>query len=216
MLLTLQQLTSFLPASALVVALPGPDILYVVSVSAARGAWRGIAAACGFALGVGVHVALVGAGVGALASSEPAYLSGLRVCGGLYLTWSGASAAYRRSKGTNTEAGRPDLASLATVARAALANVLNPKVLVFFVAYLPSFVDAKRGDFLLQVVQLGALFQILTVAIFSAAALMSAVVIKRYAGSRARRYIELASGLLLVLLGILLIAGAHTTQSPGP
>jgi len=143
-----------LAAGALVLA-PGPDTVLVLSAGAAGGQRAGALAALGVSTGVLVHTGLVAVGVAALLAASPAAFAALKLCGGAYLCWLGArTLAGGGSLGGESEVSRPYVTGVTT-------NVLNPKVAVFFLAFLPQFVD---GGAAANVPVLGATYAVLTAA----------------------------------------------------
>jgi threonine/homoserine/homoserine lactone efflux protein len=135
---------------------PGPDMLYVAARSAGEGRSAGIVSALGITVGTLFHVAALALGLSALLSTVPAAYVVLRMGGAAYLIYLGVRALAR------TNAIRPvdmQSASLSAVFRqGVVTNVLNPKVVIFFLAFLPQFVDPVRGNPVGQIIVLGLLF----------------------------------------------------------
>ena len=134
-------LAGYLLACLLLVVTPGPDMAFVLGQTLAGGARRGWAATAGVYTGVGVHIGLAAAGVAALVAANPALFTALRVAGAAYLVWLGVQAirAAIRGGGADHEAGAaPSLA--AAFRQGFVTNLLNPKVGVFYVTFLPQFV----------------------------------------------------------------------------
>ncbi|HTY98200.1 MAG TPA: LysE family translocator [Rhodocyclaceae bacterium] len=167
-LLSSSQLAAFLPVAMLITLAPGPDNLMVLALGMARGRRAGVAFGLGCALGCLSHTALAALGVSALiAASVPAFTA-LRLAGGLYLLWLGLQAlksarplASMTTTSTAESAGR-------LFAKGLIANAINPKVILFFLAFLPQFVAAGRGQVGWQMAQLGLLFTLETIVIFGA------------------------------------------------
>ena len=195
------QIAGFLLAAALITLAPGPDNLSVLSLGLSRGRHAGI----GFGLGCFTHTVWATLGVTALiAASETAFLA-LKMAGAAYLVWLGIQAL--RSAGANFSAeasGGIDPAPWrAYLLRGFIANAINPKVALFFLAFLPQFVDPAYGNVAVQTALLGALFAAQTVLSFGA--------LGWYAGSiggwlRGRpavgRWLDRATGVLFIGLGI--------------
>jgi threonine/homoserine/homoserine lactone efflux protein len=181
-LLTLPQFTAFLAAATLVTLAPGPDNLMVLSLGMARGRLAGIAFGLGCALGCLNHTLLAALGVGALIVASPVAFNALRIAGGLYLAWIGFQAMrHARPLAAVPAATQPGPMEAAdTPAQGAsdgdtpralffkglVANAINPKVILFFLAFLPQFVDGSRGNAAWQIVALGVVFTMATVIIF--------------------------------------------------
>lgn len=162
----------FIVASALLTIAPGPDIIYVLTRGIAQGAKAGMAAALGFATGCIFHTVLAAVGIAALIRSSPIAFDVVRYAGAAYLVYIGIQALRHRSS-FSVEASR-DVKALATIYRqSVVGNILNPKVTLFFLAFLPQFVDAASGAIGWQMALLGAIFMVQTVVIFGAVAIFS-------------------------------------------
>lgn len=192
----------FLVASALLTVAPGPDIVYVLARGASQGVKAGLAAAMGFATGCIFHTALAALGVAALIRSTPVAFDAVRYAGAAYLAWIGIQALRHRSAFAVAASG--DRRALATIYRqSVIGNVLNPKVTLFFLAFLPQFVDRDAGNAGVQMAFLGAVFMVQTAIIFGAVALFSG-----WIGSLIRRKpalgerMNILAGLTFIGLGI--------------
>ena len=162
----------FLAASALLTIAPGPDIVYVLTRAIAQGPRAGMAAALGFATGCIFHTALAALGIAALIRSSPVAFDLVRYAGAAYLVWIGIQALRHRSSFSID--GASDTRALGVIFRqSVIGNMLNPKVTLFFLAFLPQFVNAPAGHVGAQMALLGALFMVQTVVIFGAVALFS-------------------------------------------
>lgn len=159
-MLDLAQLLPFLAAALALNLTPGVDMTYVIARSATQGRMAGIAASFGIAAGSFVHSVLAALGVSALLQhSETAFLTVKYAGAGylLYLAWKAIRA------GEVTIAADRTLARVnlwRVFAEGALTNLLNPKVALFILAFLPQFVDPERGNPAVQILSLGALFNI--------------------------------------------------------
>jgi threonine/homoserine/homoserine lactone efflux protein len=170
----LHSLALFLAAGLALNLTPGPDMLYVAARGASEGRSAGIVSALGIGAGTLVHIALVAFGLAAVLSTVPMAYAAIRMAGAAYLVYLGVRALLG-TRTTTTTALEP--ASLSAIFRqGVITNVLNPKVALFFLAFLPQFVDPARGNPALQVVLLGLLFDTtgtivnLLVALFSSGA----------------------------------------------
>ena len=162
----------FIAASTLLALAPGPDIVYVLTRGIAQGPRAGIAAALGFATGCVFHTALAVLGVAALIRSSELAFDLVRYAGAAYLVWIGIQALRHRS-GFAVEAALDQRALLTIYKQSVIGNMLNPKVTLFFLAFLPQFVDAQAGHLEWQMLLLGVVFMGVTVAVFGAVALFS-------------------------------------------
>jgi threonine/homoserine/homoserine lactone efflux protein len=162
----------FLVASALLTIAPGPDIVYVLTRGISQGPKAGIAAALGFATGCIFHTVLAAVGIAALIRSSEVAFDAVRYAGAAYLVWIGIQALRHRASFSIEAAG--DRRALATIFRqSVIGNMLNPKVTLFFLAFLPQFVDATAGHVGWQMALLGVIFMVQTVVIFGAVAMFS-------------------------------------------
>ena len=152
---------------------PGPDNLQVLTRGISQGRRVAVVAAAGFASGVAVHTSLAVAGIALLIRSSPLLFGGLKLAGAVYLVWLG----YKTLRQTDLllPAQASGAADLARVYRQSLlANVLNPKVTLFFLSFLPQFVDPARGRVEPQMLLLGVSFMLQAFVIFSAIGLAAA------------------------------------------
>ncbi|MGB9991962.1 LysE family translocator [Massilia sp. SM-13] len=158
MLISPEQCIGFLAVAVAVTASPGPDNLMVLSVGMSRGRKQGMAFGLGCALGCLSHTLLAALGVGALIAASPLAFTLLKAAGGLYLIWLGIGALRSRGGAKVGAASGPDESLLRLFGKGLLANAINPKVILFFLSFLPQFVVAARGDVAWQTAQLGLLF----------------------------------------------------------
>ena len=156
-MLTLDQLLAFLLAASLITISPGPDNLMVLSLGMSRGRKQGMAFGLGCALGCLSHTLLAVVGVSSLLVASPVAFAALRMGGGAYLFWLGVQALRSRG-GASVPTDAPDQSAMQLLWRGVLANAINPKVMLFFLAFLPQFVQAARGDVPWQLAQLGVAF----------------------------------------------------------
>jgi threonine/homoserine/homoserine lactone efflux protein len=162
----------FLVASALLTIAPGPDIVYVLTRGISQGPRAGVAAALGFATGCIFHTVLAAVGIAALIRSSELAFDLVRYAGAAYLVWIGIQALRHRS--SFSMEGASDAKALATIYRqSVIGNILNPKVTLFFLAFLPQFVNTQTGNVGWQMALLGVIFMVQTVVIFGAVALFS-------------------------------------------
>jgi threonine/homoserine/homoserine lactone efflux protein len=160
-------LLAFLAASALITIAPGPDNLMVLSVGISRGRAAGIGFGLGCALGCFVHTLWATLGIGAVVMASEQTFFTLKMAGAAYLVYIGIMAWSHAGKLGVIKLDDAAAEPLAVhVRRGFIANVINPKVALFFIAFLPQFVDPARGAVWLQMLLLGAVFAALTVVIF--------------------------------------------------
>ncbi|MCW3062796.1 MAG: lysine transporter LysE [Capsulimonas sp.] len=198
---TIVQFVSFLAASLICVVAPGPDNLGVLSLGLSRGRKAGIGFAAGCALGCLTHTTWASLGLTALVAASPAAFNAMKFAGAAYLCYLGVKAL--RSKGASLdskEAPAGDARQFLT--RGFVSNALNPKVALFFLAFLPQFVN-PRGPVGLQMLLLGVCFGVMTLAVFSLVGYFSGAI-----GAWLRRrpffsqWLDRATGCLFIGLGV--------------
>ncbi|HAK92932.1 LysE family translocator [Massilia timonae] len=167
-MLSPEQLFGFLAAAVLITLSPGPDNLMVLSTGIAKGRLRGIAFGLGCAFGCISHTVLAVIGISALIAASPAAFTALKVAGGLYLIWMGWGAVKSRGGARVTTACASDEPAGRLFVKGLVAAAINPKVVLFFLSFLPQFVIAARGDANLQIGLLGIVFTLQAALIFGA------------------------------------------------
>jgi threonine/homoserine/homoserine lactone efflux protein len=146
----------FAAASVALLLIPGPAVLYIVTQSAEQGRSAGLASVAGIHIGTLVHILAAAIGLSALILASAVAFSIVKFAGAAYLVYLGMRKLLERDSASE---GEPPRAPLRQVfARGALVNVLNPKTALFFLAFLPQFVDTDRGAVWSQVVVLGLVF----------------------------------------------------------
>ncbi len=208
-LLGLDQSLGFLLAAMLVTVSPGPDNLMVLSLGMSKGRRHGMAFGLGCAAGCLSHTLLAALGVSALIAASPLAFTGLKILGGVYLVWLGVQAirfASRLQAPTADQASQEDRA-LPCFFKGMIANAINPKVIVFFLAFLPQFIDAKLGAPGWQMAQLGLIFSLQSGLIFGAIGFFAGHVGKKISRSPGiGLWLDRAAGGVFILLGAKLIA----------
>ena len=199
----------FLTASILLTLAPGPDILYLLTKSLSDGARAGIVLSCGLVSGIVFHTTLVMLGVATLIKSSATALMLLKIFGAaylLFLAW-GAFKSARADKKISLAPSSAKVPSAALYKRGVLMNVLNPKVLLFFLAFLPQFVNLSSDTASLTILFLGVTFAAQAVIIFSAVAIFAGHVrtflLRKKNIGRLMNFIE-AAVLTLIALGLIL------------
>lgn len=157
--------------------MPGPDVLFVLLESIARGTRRGVIASCGFSSGVVVHTMFCAVGVSVLIASSELAFSILKYFGAgylLFLAYKSFTSKVEVPSLKNDDEKAKNSSNLKLFFTTFTMNVLNPKVLIFFVGFLPQFVekDAKFAP-ILQIFVLGAIFMISALLAFSFVAFLS-------------------------------------------
>ena len=206
-LLTLPQATGFLLAAMLVTLAPGPDNLMVLGLGMAGGRRQGVAFGLGCALGCLNHTLLAALGVSALIAASAVAFTVLKIAGGLYLLWLGVQSIRNARESQPSRNAVPDEGAARLFAKGLVANAINPKVILFFLAFLPQFVHATRGGAGWQIGQLGLLFTLQTVVIFGAIGWFAGAVGERLARRPAiGAWLDRVAGGIFVLLGLRLLS----------
>jgi threonine/homoserine/homoserine lactone efflux protein len=173
-LLPIETLAAFFAASILLALAPGPDNIFVLTQSALRGKGPGLVVTLGLCTGLIVHTTAVALGVAVIFQASALAFTALKLFGVgylLYLAWQAFRAAA-----TKIAAARNGELSLGRLyRRGILMNVTNPKVSIFFLAFLPQFADPARGSLTLQLLLLGGVFILATILVFGAIALLAGI-----------------------------------------
>jgi threonine/homoserine/homoserine lactone efflux protein len=197
---TFAQVAGFLLAAALITLAPGPDNLSVLSLGLSRGRRAGIGFGLGCALGCFIHTLLATLGVTALIAASETAFTALKLAGAAYLCWLGWKALQSpgATLGAEEEVLQIDQAMRPYLMRGFVANAINPKVALFFLAFLPQFIDPARGNAAAQ-----------TALIFGAIGYYAGTVGGWLRGRPAvGRWLDRATGVLFIGLGIrLALAG---------
>lgn len=152
----------FVATSLLVILTPGQDMVLVMSRTLSRGTRAGIVTAAGISVGLTAHTMLATLGLGALLLTSKWVFTGLKLIGGLYLLYLGISL-FRSSGELMLSAGHSaSVSGLRAFLQGALSNVSNPKIALFYLAFLPQFVAADALHPTLSVFILGLAFACLT------------------------------------------------------
>lgn len=205
-MLTLQQFLGFLVAAMLITISPGPDNLMVLGVGMSKGRKQGMAFGLGCALGCLSHTFLAVIGVSAVIAASPAAFTLLKVCGGFYLIWLGFNA-LRSKGGAHVNAVKTADESLARLfLKGVFANAINPKVVLFFLSFLPQFVVPEHGHINWQTGALGITFTAQAAVLFGLLGFFSGAVgqwLNRK--PRAGLWLDRIAGTIFVGLGLRLI-----------
>jgi threonine/homoserine/homoserine lactone efflux protein len=150
----------FAAAAAVLVFTPGPNTLYIIARSINQGRTAGIVSSLGVETGTLIHVIAAACGLSALLLSSARAFNLVKYAGAAYLIYLGIKTLLTSDKKATVETGK-EKSLRRTFAQAMLVNILNPKSALFFFAFLPQFVDAKRGAAATQILLLGAIVVVL-------------------------------------------------------
>lgn len=201
-MLTLQTAIAFFGVSLLLGITPGPDNIFVLVQSATQGKRAGMLVVLGLCTGLVVHTAAVALGLAAVfAASETAFVV-LKMLGAAYLAYL-AWGAFRAPATAADDPAATPLQPLQLYRRGIVMNLTNPKVVFFFLAFLPQFVDAGRGAVALQLAQLGFIFILATLVTFGAVSYFAASIGQRLRNSaRAQQWMNRAAGAVFAALAL--------------
>jgi len=193
----------FAAATIVLLIVPGPAVLYIVTRSVAQGRAAGLVSVLGIHAGSVVHVAFAAVGVSALLYASATAFTVVRYAGAAYLVYLGLRKLLARGDAARDEAAVPaGISRRRLFAQGVVVNVLNPKTAIFFLAFLPQFVDPARGPVAAQIVVLGVCFIVLGVVSDGSYALLASALAGRLRRTpRARRAMDRSSGVIYVGLG---------------
>ena len=194
----------FVAAALVLLVVPGPSVLYIVARSIEGGRTAGLVSVLGVQTGAILHIAFATLGLSAILASSAVAFSVVKWLGAAYLVWLGLRQIFGRDEGDDEVAVGP--ARLSRVfSQGVLVNTLNPKTALFFLAFLPQFVDPSRGAAWTQILLLGATFVILALCSDGLYALLSGTaggwLRRKMKGASFRRGQRFISGGILIALG---------------
>jgi threonine/homoserine/homoserine lactone efflux protein len=172
MMIPAETLLTFFAASVLLAIAPGPDNIFVLAQSALRGKSAGLAVVLGLCTGLIVHSTAVALGVAVIFQTSALAFSAIKFIGAGYLAYL-AWQAFRASTTKFQAVGSPEVNLRKLYRRGIIMNITNPKVSVFFLAFLPQFANPSRGPISLQLLMLGGVFIIATILVFGSIALLA-------------------------------------------
>jgi threonine/homoserine/homoserine lactone efflux protein len=206
-MLTLAQTLPFLLAALLITASPGPDNLMVLSMGMSKGRAQGMAFGLGCALGCLSHTLLAVVGVSAVIAASPLAFTAIKWVGGVYLVWLGVQALRSTGSGPLAASAAPPQKLGTLFFKGMFANAINPKVVLFFLSFLPQFVVPGQGQVGLQLGLLGGLFTLQAAVMFGLLGYFAGAVgtwLNRQ--PRAGLWLDRLAGAVFVGLGLRLLA----------
>lgn len=198
----LSSVVLFLGAALVLLLTPGPAVLYITTRSMSQGRRAGLVSALGVAAGSAIHVLAAALGLSALLASSAVAFSAVKYAGAAYLVYLGIRRFLARDA-AEPEANAPRAPMTALFRQGVLVNLLNPKTALFFLAFLPQFVDPSRGGAAPQIVFLGVLFSLMgltTDSLYALAADRVSAAVRR--SPRAVRGGKYVSGTVYIGLGL--------------
>lgn len=212
----MNQLLVFMAAGWLLNLTPGPDVLYIVTHSL-RGGWRvGIVAGLGITAGCFIHVFAAALGMGALLAASASAFTALKWVGAAYLLWIGVRILVSRTPTEHNDLQLLARSSPSTSLRKVFwggfwTNVLNPKVVLFFLAFLPQFIALDAANKTLAFLMLGVIFNLNSIPVSAGWAILAAWMARQESFQRGMHWLDKVAGVMFVLFGIRLAL----TERPG-
>lgn len=194
-------LALFVAASAVLIITPGPDMLLVIARSLGGGPRDGALVAVGLVGGLLLHTAIVSLGLAALLAASALAFNLVKWAGAAYLVWLGVQILRHAGDTASLEAPVRRYPARELLTQGFLSAALNPKLALFFLAFLPQFADGRTVPVPLQLALLGTLFTLMGCGSYAA---LSFVVgrARRFLASKARGTLERVAGTLLILLAL--------------
>ena len=174
-MIPIESLTTFVIASVLLALVPGPDNIFVLTQSSVNGHKAGLLVTLGLCTGLIFHTTAVALGITALLKTSYVAFTVLKIAGAMYLLYLAWRAFHASSEEINTGQSR-EVAGIKYYLRGVIMNVTNPKVSIFFLAFLPQFADPSRGPVIQQIFFLGMIFILVTLLVFGGIALLAGAV----------------------------------------
>ncbi len=193
----------FCAAAVVLLVVPGPSVIYIVTRSIDQGRRAGLVSTLGIHVGTTVHVTAAALGLSALLMSSAVVFDAVRYLGAAYLIFLGVRRLRGRDEDITADAREAGDGLRRIFAQGIVVNVLNPKTALFFFAFLPQFVDVSKGHVPLQIAFLGAIFIGLGMLSDGSYALAAAFLGRWLRGSlRFARMQRMLTGSMFVALGL--------------
>jgi threonine/homoserine/homoserine lactone efflux protein len=207
---TTATLIVFSGAAFLLLLIPGPAVLYIVARGASQGRRAGLVSVAGIHIGTLVHIGAAVLGLSALIVASATAFTAIKLAGAAYLIHLGVTALLRRGSRNGLRPEEPLRSERRIFVDGIVLNILNPKTAVFFLAFVPQFVDVDAGNTTTQLIALGITFILLGLVTDSVYALAAGWIGTRLRTSpSASRRSETAAGVTYIGLGL-------TTALSGP
>jgi threonine/homoserine/homoserine lactone efflux protein len=203
-------LIAFIVASAILIMIPGPSVLFVLGRSISLGRRGGLLSVLGNALGMLPAIAAVALGIGALVAESVVVFTVVKIIGAAYLVFLGVQAIRHRKVRAMPDATTAPRSTFRLLLEGFIVGITNPKTIAFFVAVLPQFVDHDAGAIPLQLAELGLVFFTMALIMDGTWALLAGTARNWFARSPKRvERLGAAGGVMMIGLGgVLLVTGA--------
>ncbi|MEY4175609.1 MAG: hypothetical protein RI900_2774 [Actinomycetota bacterium] len=209
-------LAAFAAASFVLLVIPGPAVLYIINHSVSDGRRVGLAAVAGVTLGNLTHAVAAAVGLSAVLATSASAFTAVKWLGAAYLVWVGVRTLLQPPAALDSD--RPGISTRRAFRRGVVVNILNPKVALFFLSFLPQFVHPDDGRPALQALVLGLVFVLMGACTDSTYSLLSSSLRDVLLRGRALPFVQRwVAGTVFVVLGALAAtASASTTKSAWP
>jgi len=187
-----------------IVVSPGPDTMLILRYALTSGQRAGFAAVAGVQLGLMIHTVLAILGISLLVASSPLLFKAVAIAGAAYLAWLGIQG-FREAGTIRLDGSKRPVGAARACRDAVITNVLNPKVILLFLALLPNFVDTGRGDVPAQLITLAAVLIVINV-MWQAPLAWAAQIIRSWLVKPAvQRAVSRLTGAILLLFASLML-----------
>lgn len=198
-------LPGFILVVLLICVAPGPDMAFIIAMSIDSGSLAGVRSAAGMAAGMALWTVATALGLGAILHELPAAFAAIRAAGAAYLLWLGITT-LRSARAAGGGGGQAGLPERKFALRGMLTNLANPKIAVFFAAFLPQFVRSSAGPAWPQLLTLGALFLLAGLLVDSLVAMGAGRLRQALApGGRMAAALSVTAGIVLCALAVGLV-----------
>ncbi len=202
----MKEILAFTVASIAVALIPGPDTMVVLRATISGGRRDGFATICGILTGLFAWITLTTAGVAVLfAASKVGYLI-LHIAGGLYLLYLGVTAIFAKNSPLNIKTDDRPRSAIAAFTKGMATDLLNPKVGIFFISFLPSFIP-KGANVAASTLLYGIDFLVVSLIYLIVVVFGSQALINLLGNRKKRRGVEVTTGVILSAFGIKILLG---------
>jgi threonine/homoserine/homoserine lactone efflux protein len=192
----------FVTAVLLLNATPGPDTAYIVGRSVAQGRKAGLMSALGISAGCCVHALASALGLSAILAASATAFTLIKLAGGIYLVYLGLRMVFSKPAQAAVETKRDERPHTTIFWQAMVTNVLNPKVILFYLAFIPQFVRTDAPNKMLAFFALGATFAVISMGWNSGTAMLAGTLARRASRSpTVKVWLERVVGATFVALG---------------
>jgi threonine/homoserine/homoserine lactone efflux protein len=195
---------AFIVAAGAVVLSPGPDTVLILRYTLSSGKRIGLATVLGVQVGLVLHTLLAVAGISAVIASSPTAFRAVAVAGAVYLAWLGLQS-FRHHGPLRLDGNGPPVSAAQAMRDAILCNLLNPKVIILFLALFPNFVDTRRDDVTAQLITLAATLIVINV-LWQAPLAWAGDAVRRWLmRPGVLRWVQRGTGAILIFFAVMML-----------